>query len=604
MSPSASLLIKPRSNNSNQTRRSLGHEATDISQQHCEAVADSVRRLINLGKYGSFHSNQILGRPYHLTFEILDKSEVKDDRELRIVSAAELHATELLEEAEGEEGSTPSTEADEYGLMTGMKSNANITDDPTTQRLTMAEIEALKQDEMGSTKDLIAKIMNSHSKLDQKTAFSLAKYTLKKHKKYMKRFTVVPMDVATLTDWMMAERDFSKVMEIRNETIGLIGCWANVHAAGNRLPEVHPSSRYLVIDDTGGLLLAAMAERMGILHQSEPETEPPGSDEEEDDQANGASIPAPHRPKRQSYLTAQMSAPSNTLTLIHSNQQPNLSLLRYFNFDSNNPTPSHPLYSHLKTLSWLQLLDPQSDSAYQEPPVISPEELATLKSNRRSNYFRKRRRWERTKSVIDETRHGGFNGLIVASYTSPISILHHLVPLLSGGSQVVVYCPHIEPLTELADAYSTARRTAFLNTPEDRRDVPSEHFPVDPTLLLVPAVQTSRVRKWQVLPGRTHPLMMGRGGSEGYVFVGTRVVPAEGRVSARGRAGRGKKVRVESEVVLGNGEEQDRKRLKLDGDGKVVEDEDVVMDENLTRFRSMSPEVEGAAEGGSNANAL
>jgi tRNA (adenine58-N1)-methyltransferase non-catalytic subunit len=40
---------------------------------------------------------------------------------------------------------------------------------------------------------------------------------------------------------------------------------------------------------------------------------------------------------------------------------------------------------------------------------------------------------------------------------------------------------------------------------------------------------------------------MGRGGAEGYVFVGTRVLPAEGRVEARGNVGKKRKVEVESE---------------------------------------------------------
>lgn len=500
---------------------------------------------------------------------------------MRIVSAAELHAIILLEEAEGEEGSTPNTEADEYGLMTDMKSNVNIVDDPSNQRLTMDEIEALKQDSMGSTKDLIAKIMNSHSALEQKTAFSLAKYTLKKHKKYLKRFTVLPLDVATLTDWMMDEKDFSKVMELRNEVMGLVGCWANIHAAGNTLPDSHPSSRHLIVDDTGGLVVAGMAERMGILHQSELASKQDPDDEDDPLDSTTTFIAAPLKPKRQKYSASQMSASSDTITLVHGNQQPNLSFLRYFDFDPNNPSPSHPLYTHLKSLSWLQLIDPESDPTYQEPPIVPHEELSTFKSNRRSNYYRKRRRWERNKIVIDETRSGNFNGLVVASFTNPVSILRHLVPLLAGGSQVVVYSPHVEPLVELADCYSTARRTAFLNTPEEERRTPSEHFPVDPTLLLVPMVQTSRVRKWQVLPGRTHPLMSGKGGAEGYVFVATRVIRAEGKVTARGKVSRGKKANVEidtegGEVRLGNEEDGERpmKMMKLEDDNDDG-DEDV-----------------------------
>jgi tRNA (adenine-N(1)-)-methyltransferase non-catalytic subunit len=420
----------------------------------------------------------------------------------------------------------------------------------------MAEIEALKQNSTGSGRELIEKIMQSHTALDQKTSFSLAKYTLRKHKKFMKRFTVLPLDVASLVDWMFADRDFGKILEMRNEAVGLIGCWANVHAAGEDaalLANVGSSSRYLLVDDTGGLLVAAMAERMGILHQTNFEAEPAASADEVASDADDRQLPMagePRRPDGKRHPTA-MSALSNTITLVHANQQPNIGLLRYLNFDSNNPTVSHPLYTHLKTVSWLQLLDPEGDTTYQEPVLIPDQEVAKMKSNRRSAYYRKRRRWERVKSVVDETRAGGFNGLVVASLTDPTSILRHLVPLLAGGSQVVVYSPNVEPLVELADYYSKARRTAFINTAAEKRSAPSKDFPVDPTMLLGTTVQTARVRRWQVLPGRTHPLMTGRGGAEGYIFSGTRVIPAEGKVEARGRPPRGKKARAESSEVEG-----------------------------------------------------
>ncbi|EXJ92238.1 hypothetical protein A1O3_00788 [Capronia epimyces CBS 606.96] len=502
---------------------------------------------INLGKYGSFHTNQIIGRPYNLTFEILDRSEAQDGKELRIVSAAELHAVALVEQAETEDAPTPRTDLDDTGAQSTPKSNVNTHDDPTNQKLTMAEIEALKQDDLGSGKGLIEKIMQSHSTLDQKTAFSLAKYTLRKHKKYLKRFCILPLDVPTLVDWMMADREFSKIMEMRNEAVALVGCWANIHASDPviSLSEASQSSRYLVVDDTGGLIVASMAERMGILHQQHLEDGIAKIEEEDpDEQAEQPEVVPLHKDKRQQHRQSAMSAASNSITLVHTNQQPNLSLLRYFNFDPNNPTPSHPLYTNLRSLSWLQLLEPESDLTYQEPEVIAPEELANAKSNRRSAYYRKRRRWERVKTVVDETRAGDFNGLIVASYTDPVSILQHLVPLLAGGSQVVVYSPSVEPLVRLADLYSTARRTAFINAPAEEKRVPSEDFPVDPTLLLGASVQTARVRQWQVLPGRTHPLMTGRGGAEGYVFVGTRVLPAQGKVEARGRATRTKKTKA------------------------------------------------------------
>lgn len=433
-----------------------------------------------------------------------------------------------------------------------MRTNRRITDDPSSQIMTMDEIEALKAQSTGSGKELIAKILESHSALDQKTAFALAKYTLRKTKKYLRRFTVVPLDVATLARWILTDKEPMKIMELREEILSMIGSWSNVHCT----PSVSTPSldgegiqtkggRWLVVDETAGLLVAYMADKMAILHPPDhngeeaegkvlwkQETDAVNGDDSIGDPATKHVVaPPPHhlRPRKTSG-----PGTTNTITLIHANAQPNLSLLKYFHFDAFNPSISHPLESHLKTLSWLQLLSPEDDMGCAEPEIVSEETIQSWKSGKRSNHFRKRRRWERINFVVDETRAGEFDGLIVASIMNPVSILRHTVPLLRGAAQVVVYSPTIEPLVELSDYYSTGRRTAFVTNPPDFNSMPTEDFPLNPTLLLAPTIQTARSRSWQVLPGRTHPLMTGRGGSEGYVFTATRVLPAEGKIEARG----------------------------------------------------------------------
>ncbi|GKT97501.1 LOW QUALITY PROTEIN: gcd10p family protein [Colletotrichum tofieldiae] len=116
-----------------------------------------------------------------------------------------------------------------------------------------------------------------------------------------------------------------------------------------------------------------------------------------------------------------------------------------------------------------------------------------------------------------------------------ISILRHTLPLLAGGAPIAIYSQSIEPLTELADCFSIARRAGRGRWQELERWEGSDDFPINPTLLLGANVQTSRAKRWQVLPGRTHPMMMGRGGADGYVFTGWKAVPAEGKVEARGK---------------------------------------------------------------------
>ncbi|MCJ1397966.1 tRNA (adenine(58)-N(1))-methyltransferase non-catalytic subunit trm6 [Xylographa trunciseda] len=518
---------------------------------------------ISIGKYGSFQTNHILGRPFHLTFEILDKAEQNNQSLLQLVSTVESYAhikDDLSAVPELDDRGNAENEGDgvEYEVvnpegMVLMRTNREIIDDSGSQKLTMAEIESLKREETGSGKALIAKILESHSALDQKTAFGLEKYTLRKAKKYLKRFTVLPVDVPLLLEWILNEKEPSKVMEIREEILALIGSWSNVHYSGvqqadpsiENLPGAY-GGRWLVVDETGGLIVAAMAERMGILSPQEDQIYTVQGMTADNFNGIGEEPSAPTMKTVPRSVDMQATTDTNTITLIHANTQPNLALLTYFDFDPTSPNLSHPLHAHLRSLSWLQLLSPIEDSSYAEPEVIADDVLQIMKGGKKGNYYRKRRRWEKVKMVVDQTRAGGFDGLVVASAMDPTAILHHTIPLLRGGAQVVVYSPNIEPLAELADYYSTARRAAFQMEPPSSNNFPNKDFPLNPMLLLNPAIYTARCRNWQVLPGRTHPMMTGRGGAEGYLFTATRVLPAEGKVEARGSYKRRKLVDVSS----------------------------------------------------------
>ena len=503
---------------------------------------------ISLGKFGTFASNLLLFRPYNLTYELLDRAPGDKDADLRMVPASEIHADVLAEEAAAASSANGSSEiiagdGVEFQLIGEngeviMRSNRETIDDSARQTLTMEEIETLKREGTSAGKDLIAKLMLSHTGLDEKTSFSLAKYKLLKTKKYLKRFTILPLDVAMLTQWMMEQKDASKILEIREEMLSLIGSWSNVHFSEDRVSGAS-GGRWLVVDETGGLLVASMAERMGILHQGD--TQPPLKSSPDE---------ATKELDESHHFTELPLAVSNTLTLIHTNAQPNLSLLSYFNYHPNSPTdPSsreHPLAQHLHPLSWLQLVSPSQDTTYANPPTaLTSEELLSMKSGKRGTYYRKLRRYNKAKQIIDTTHAGGFDGLAVAASMDPISILKHLIPLLRGGASLAIYSPTIEPLVALTDLYSTSRRTAFIQSPPEELDglngeelakwQGNEDFPLNPTLLLNVSVQSARANEWQVLPGRTHPLMTSRGGAEGYLFTATRVIPAEGKVEARGK---------------------------------------------------------------------
>ncbi|KAK4032438.1 Gcd10p family-domain-containing protein [Parachaetomium inaequale] len=577
---------------------------------------------ISLGKYGSFPSNLIIGRPYHLTFELLDKLPDETFSRLRVVTTNELYA-EVFAEESAPDCATPAagasdtvisaTDGEEFSLVDDKgnviaRSNREVIDENARQTLTQDEIEELKREGNNAGKDVIAKLLLSHTALDQKTSFSLAKYKLLKTKKYIRRFQVLPIDVATFAHWQLEERDASKIMDLRAEMIGLVGCWGNVHFGGDDVLLQDPKAstaagdeaclpvdedllrgRWLVVDDTCGLLVAAMAERMGVLYEGEEaeaegETEqPPASTENSQEPQTSTSPPertpkdadtemtdAPAdsvkrqsdgKPKQQKPRPSDFSIPysqTNTITVVHGASQPNLSLLNYWGFDITSPNhPPHPLLNHLLNLTWLQLLKPELDTSYSTAPLTAaPETLASWKPSRRGNFHRKRRRYARIRHVVDNTRAGNFSGLVCASTMDPISILRHTLPLLAGGAPVALYSPSVEPLAALADCFSVPRRTAWvsgsvpeiegLSNEELERWQGNERFPLNPTLLQGVSIQTSRARRWQVLPGRTHPLMTERGGADGYVFTAWRAKPAEGKVAAKGKF---KRRKVDSEAT-------------------------------------------------------
>jgi len=96
-------------------------------------------------------------------------------------------------------------------------------------------------------------------------------------------------------------------------------------------------------------------------------------------------------------------------------------------------------------------------------------------------------------SVREELFSGEFEGLFVASTYDPLSILGKLFPYLGGSASVVVYSPYLQVVADLQNTLRT--------NPQ----------------YLAPSVSESWLRRYQVLPGRTHPMMTTSGGG-GYLL--------------------------------------------------------------------------------------
>jgi len=76
-----------------------------------------------------------------------------------------------------------------------------------------------------------------------------------------------------------------------------------------------------------------------------------------------------------------------------------------------------------------------------------------------------------------------------------------------------------------------------------------------------------------VLPGRTHPAMTSRGGAEGYLWTAARVIPAEGKISARGKYA---KKRTDNASKSEQSEEKE-KQIKVEDETAQLDNGDLEM---------------------------
>ncbi|KAI8342713.1 Gcd10p family-domain-containing protein [Chlamydoabsidia padenii] len=184
--------------------------------------------MVNLGKFGTFNSNSLIGQPFGLSYEIIDnKGNIRPIKNFAL-------------EAVGKE-----TKAN----------NQNIIDTRAVQSLTYEEVEKLKEEGKSGalhSEEIIKRIMEAHTEFDKKTEYSKFKYIERKKKKFMKMFTPVRPTLYSISNYFF-NKNPDKINFLRLDTLSQLLNKANVRA----------HSKLLIVDDTQGLLVAAAAERMG-----------------------------------------------------------------------------------------------------------------------------------------------------------------------------------------------------------------------------------------------------------------------------------------------------------------------------------------------------
>lgn len=147
------------------------------------------------------------------------------------------------------------------------------------------------------------------------------------------------------------------------------------------------------------------------------------------------------------------------------------------------------------TLNWAF-----TDPGYTPVPAMSGDLSHESHKAERQKARRNKREAaaEELQRIRSELFAGGFDGLLISSSYEIHSIIQALISFMAGSSSIVAHSPHVQPLCEAQ---------ALLRS--DGR-------------ILSPSISESWLRKYQVLPGRTHPLMTSSG-SGGYLLHAIRV---------------------------------------------------------------------------------
>ena len=455
---------------------------------------------------GKVAHEMLIGQPFGMRFEVRGRDGIKPVTEQdggitdeilgELGEEAEAEGR-VLAEAEGRDGAEKTDSAQP------MKDNRQLVDRNAmthgrecSQKLGAEEIKELKDQGKG-TKEVMKALIENSDTFKQKTEFSQAKWLKKKAAKHAPQFTTARPSALTLCRAYFRKEPF-KINHMREDSLARLLTLSNVQ----------PGSRALVVDSMNGLVLGALAERMGGMGR-----------------------------------------------LMHgfNGLQPSVEALRWFNMDAERlSTIFHFPLSELAFVpedkSAIKLIVPGAARASADPgasegpdctthsssvatdstthsssvveaPVEAPTTPAELEARQRRIDGAKRVSQSYIplpphEATVDETQaelKRGFDCLVVAGSLHAKLVVMPLLRLLKPSSPLVVYSATPYPLLELQE--TLIREEVAMNV----------------------QISESWMREHQVLPSRTHPLMQ-MSGCSGFLLSGTRVHKKSNKPPSRNAA--------------------------------------------------------------------
>ncbi|KAI3405983.1 TRM6 [Candida oxycetoniae] len=342
--------------------------------------------LIGLGKFGTFEVSHILGYPLGSSFEIIE-----DNKAVPIKCISEQAELNVFADKDRDAQKQELTKI----FNNSAENNQNIVDiGAKIQSLSKKDIDELKKSGASSNvgQMIIEKIVQGHEGFDKKTVFSQQKYVKRKQQKFLRRFSVDYLSASQLLEYYI-EKDANRVLNLSIESLGLLMSYGNVR----------PGGKYLVIDETGGILVYAMMERMN----------------------NEGSI-----------------------ILLHENEHSNLIALTYSDYGDE------VIDKIVKPINWLQFAEPENEKIKFEE--VDAKDIK--KSKAREQHNKRRERAQKINDIIDAAQEGNFDGFISMSTLYMPEALEFIIPKIGGSKPIVIYNQCKEPLAEVQANFTSDKR--------------------------------------------------------------------------------------------------------------------------------------------------
>lgn len=356
--------------------------------------------------------------------------------------------------------------------------NRNIVDDGKSQKLTRDDIEILKEQGLKG-QEIIQQLIDNSSTFKDKTEYAQDKYIKKKKKKYENSVTILKPSCRILA-MMYHGREPGKICHLRYDTLAQMLTLANIHAG----------SKYLVFETCAGLVLGAVMERMGG-YGSVVQMYPGGGPVRAGVDSFG--FPAHFHDTLHefpiSHVNALLAGTLNTTNKDTADEQ----------LTNAEEEQRQPEAEHQGSPEELSMETTTADNDSQDPGEKDKEKRKEAKEQEK----KQRQDEKRKKLAAAAAQLEGKNadGLVIASRFHPCPVLMGLLPLLAPSRPFVVYSQYKEPLVECYAKLKEQGGTVNLQ------------------------LTNTWLRHYQVLPNRTHPVLLMSGGG-GYLLSGTTVASA------------------------------------------------------------------------------